>query len=194
MKPGIRFHQITAFAPGDLRSRRGLPVTSPVRTLIDLAAVLNERAIERAVDEAILHRLVRERELTDALGRHRGRPGIRRLRTLLGDGLAHGPSRSGVERTFRRLIAAAELPTPDFNVRVGRYEVDALWRTYRLAVEIDTYGTHGGRALFESDRVRDADLSNLKPLRFTDRRLARHPEAVVATVARELALRGWTGA
>ena len=75
----------------------------------------------------------------------------------------------------------------------GPYELDALWRDYRLAVEIDTYGTHGGRTSFESDRIRDASLSDLKPLRFTDRRLAHHPEAVVATVARELAHRGWTG-
>jgi len=50
---------------------------------------------------------------------------------------------------------------PDFNVRVGRYELDALWRDYRLAVEIDTYGTHGGRVPFELDRVRDAALSGL---------------------------------
>ena len=103
-------------------------VPSPIRTLVDLAGVLNERALERAVDEAISHRLVRERDLVHALAPNRGRPGIRRLRAIVGDGLAHGVSRSGVERTFRRLIAAAELPMPDFNVRVGRYELDALWR------------------------------------------------------------------
>jgi len=193
MKPGIRFHEITAFAPGDLRTKRGLPVTSPIRTLIDLAAVLNARALERAVDEAILHRVVRERDLVEALEPNRGRSGIRRLRTILRDGLEHGASRSGVERTFRHLIAAAELPTPDFNVRVECYELDALWREYGLAVEIDTYGTHGGRVPFEADRVRDADLSDLKPLRFTGRRLERHPEAVVATLARELTSRGWRG-
>jgi len=43
---------------------------------------------------------------------------------------------------------------------------------------------------FESDRVRDADLTAFKVLRFTWRRLTRHPEAVAATVARELAVRG----
>jgi len=192
-QPGVRFHRVLPCEPDDLRSRRGLPVTSPIRTLVDLAGVLNERALERAVDEAISHRLVRERDLVHALAPNRGRPGIRRLRAIVGDGLAHGVSRSGVERTFRRLIAAAELPMPDFNVRVGRYELDALWHDYRLAVEIDTYGTHGGRVPFELDRVRDAALSGLQPLRFTDRRLYRHPEAVVATVARELAHRGWTG-
>jgi len=192
-KPGIRFHQVGTFTPGDVRSRRGLPVTSPIRTLVDLAGVLNERALERAVDEAILRRLVRERDLVEALGPSRGRPGIRRLRAILGNGLEHGASRSGVERTFRRLIAAAELPAPDFNVRVERYELDALWREYGLAVEIDSYATHGGRVPFEADRVRDADLSGLKPLRFTDRRLKLHPEAVVATLARELASRGGVG-
>ncbi len=192
-KPGVRFHHTKALDSLDLRCKRGLPVTSPARTLIDLAAVMNERALERSVDEAILRRLIRERELVDALDRTPRRPGVGRLRRLLGDSLVHGAGRSDVERSFRRLVRAAELPTPDFNVRLGPYELDALWRDYRLAVEIDTYRFHGGRAPFESDRIRDANLSDLKPLRFTDRRLARHPEAVVATVARELAHRGWTG-
>ena len=50
-QPGVRFHRVLPCEPDDLRSRRGLPVTSPIRTLVDLAGVLNERALERAVDE-----------------------------------------------------------------------------------------------------------------------------------------------
>jgi hypothetical protein len=46
-KPGLRFHHTSEFGPRDLRSKRGLPVTSPARTLIDLAGALSERALER---------------------------------------------------------------------------------------------------------------------------------------------------
>ena len=72
---------------------------------------------------------------------------------------------------------------------MGRYEVDALWPEQRLAVEIDSFGCHGSRRAFEEDRVRDAELKAAKValLRFTWRRLTRHPEAVAATLGRELA-------
>lgn len=103
-----------------------------------------------------------ERTVRQALQRSQGRPGAGRLE-LIGDGLANGATRFEAERRFRRLLRAAELPRPDFNVRVGPYLVDALWPEHRLAA--------------------------LKVLRFTWRRITRHPVAVAATVARELALR-----
>ena len=76
-----------------------------------------------------------------------------------------------------------------YNEPVGPYLIDALWPEQRLAVELDSYRFHRARVPFEADRIRDADLAGYKVLRFTWRRLTRNPEAVAATVARELALR-----
>ena len=137
-----------------------------------------------------MRRLVRERELRAAIDRSRNRAGAGGLRALIGDGLSKGATRSEAERLFRRIVRSAELPAPEYNQPVGPYELDALWREHRLAVELDSYRFHGARVPFESDRVRDADLTAFKVLRFTWRRLTRHPEAVAATVARELAVRG----
>lgn len=193
-RPGIRFHRTRALATADHRTKHGLPVTAPARTLIDLAGELTDRDLERALDEALIGRLLRERDLLRALEHSRGRAGAGRLRALIGDGLDTGATRSEAERLFRGLLRAAELPSPEFNVRVGAYELDALWREQRLGAEIDSYRFHRGRASFEGDRVRDADLTAYKVLRFTWRRLTRHPEAVAATIARELALRSRLGA
>ena len=187
--PGICFHRTRLLPRADRRSKNGLPLTSPARTLIDLAATMTERELERALDEALIRRLLRERDLRAALDRSRGRAGVGRLRALIGDGLDNGATRSEAERAFRRIVRAAELPSPQYNEPVGRYVIDALWREERLAVELDSYRFHGSRIPFEADRARDADLTGYTVRRFTWRRLSRNPEAVAATVARELALR-----
>ena len=188
-RPGIRFHRTRFLAPADRRTKDGLPLTAPARTLIDLAGELSERDLERALDEALIRRLLRERDLLAALERSRPRAGTARLRALVGEGLSNGATRSEAERLFRRILRSAELPAPEFNVRVGPYLLDALWAEHRLAAELDSYRFHGSRVPFETDRVRDADLTGFKVLRFTWRRMTRRPEAVAATVARELALR-----
>lgn len=187
--PGVTIHRTRHLPPADRRTKRGLPLTAPARTLIDLASHVSERELERALDEALIRRLLNERALHDALQRSRGRAGAGHLRALIADGLDSGATRSECERLFRRILRAAELAAPEFNVTVGSYEVDALWREHRLVAELDSYRFHRARIPFETDRVRDADLTGFKVLRFTWRRLTRHPEAVAATVARELALR-----
>jgi len=188
--PGLTAHRTRILPRADRRTKDGVPVTAPARTLIDLAAVLTEYGLERALDEALMRRLLRERDLRSAIDRSRNRAGAGRLRALIGEGLGKGATRSEAERLFRRIVRAAELPAPEFNQPVGPYTPDALWREHRLVVELDSYRFHGARVPFETDRVRDADLTAYKVLRFTWRRLTRHPEAVAATVARELAIRG----
>jgi very-short-patch-repair endonuclease len=190
-KPGVRVHRVTDLHPQETRTRYGLPVTSPARTVLDLAAVLDGRSLERALDEAIASRLLRERDLVRALERRPGRPGTARLRALLDDTRGTTRTRAESEERFLALVRRAELPTPELNVRVGRYEVDALWREEGLAVEIDGHRFHGGHGASESDRMRDADLDDagLRIRRLTWRRITRHPEAVAATLARALATR-----
>jgi len=74
---------------------------------------------------------------------------------------------------------------------VAGYEVDFLWPGERLVVEVDGYAFHSTRAAFERDRVRDADLQahGYRVLRFTWRRLAEAPEAVITAIATALAAR-----
>jgi len=124
--PGLTAHRTRVLPPADRRTKDGVPVTAPARTLIDLAAVQSEPALERALDEALMRRLVRERELGAAIDRSRNRAGAGRLRALIGDGLSNGATRSEAERLFRRIVRSAELPAPEYNQPVGPYELDAL--------------------------------------------------------------------
>ncbi|MGI8660212.1 MAG: DUF559 domain-containing protein [Thermoleophilaceae bacterium] len=190
-KPGVHTHRVTDLSRGDARTRHGIPVTSPTRTLLDLAATSNGRALERVLDEAIALRLLREHDLVRALERQPGRPGTARLRALLDGAPGTTRTRAESEERFLALVRRAELPPPELNVKVGPYEVDALWREQGLAVEIDGHRFHSGHRAFESDRVRDADLDDagLRIRRLTWRRITRHPEAVAATLARALATR-----
>lgn len=189
-KPGVQVHRAADMRPQDLRTRHRLPVTSPARTLLDLAAALDGRALERILDEALALALVRERELVRALEHRPGRRGTARLRALLSDAPGTTRTRAESEERFLALVRRAELPAPELNVRVGAYEVDALWREQGLAVEIDGRRFHGGGGgAFEGDRIRDADLDDagLRVRRFTWQRITRHPEAVAATLSRALA-------
>jgi len=162
-------------------THQGLPATSPVRTLRDLAAS-EPRSLERATNEALARRLVRPGEL-EPVARRRGAAAIR---AMLDDG--PGFTRSEAERVAVRLVVRAGWRRPETNARIGPWEVDLLWRDERLVVEIDGYAAHTGRSAFERDRRKDAALQALgyTVLRLTYRQLIREPEWVVATLARLL--------
>ena len=95
-------------------------------------------------------------------------------------------TRSEAEARLLELLRRARLPLPEHNVIVDGHEVDMLWRGHGLVVEVDGYAYHSGRASFEHDRARDAELG-LRVVRITWRQLNDEPEAVVARLARALA-------
>jgi very-short-patch-repair endonuclease len=192
VRTGIRAHRVRTIDPCDIRTLDRIPITTPARTLLDLATVLRPYSLERAIAEAQVRRLVRKRDLLDQLERNPGRPGTRALRRLLD--LDGGPAftRSEAERRMLRLVRAAELPIPRVNSRLGRYEVDFLWHEQRLVVEVDSFRFHSPRARFERDRARDAALAaaGYTVIRVTWRQLVDATEAVAARVAAALAVRG----
>jgi very-short-patch-repair endonuclease len=162
----------------------GLRLTAPARTLLDLASVLDAQSLGRAVNEAFVSGLVTEEELWAVLDRCRGRRGAPRLRALLDDGRGPSITRSEAERRLLELLSIAGLPRPETNVRVGRYEVDLLWRAQGIVIEVDGYAFHSTRVAFERDRIRDADLqaAGLAVVRVTWRQIADAPEATVARI------------
>jgi very-short-patch-repair endonuclease len=188
-RPRIRIHRVHALDDRDTGLRDRVPITVPARTLLDLASDLPIHLLERTIAEAQVRRLVRKDDLVDQLARNPGRPGTPALRTLVGRRPAL--TRSAAERRMLALVRAADLPTPLVNARIGRYEVDFLWRAERLAVEVDGYAYHSNRRAFERDRAKDAALaaSGHTVLRVTWRQLTRAPETVVARLAAALAAR-----
>ena len=181
-RPGIRVHNVRAL---ERTIHRGVPVTTPAWTLLDLAATLGAADLARTVEEARVLGLVTPADIE----RLPGRPG----RAALLDAVRVEPrmTRSEGERRLVALIRRAGLAVPLTNVRVLGHEVDALWPDQRLIVEVDGFDPHGiTRAQFEHDRARDAKLvvAGYRVIRVTWRQLRDEPELVVARVAAALAL------
>jgi len=128
-------------------------VTTPTRTLADLAGSVSKPQLARAIEAAEFHHLL---DVPSLLAVSAGRPGARRIRELTAAELPH--TRSELEAAFVDLCTRYGLPRPIMNETLHGYEVDAHWPEHDLVVELDSWRHHGTRAAFERDRVRDADL------------------------------------
>lgn len=188
LRPGVRVHRVAQLEETELRQIRGLWLTSPARTICDVAGTELFGEVEQAISQARIKKLVTDGDLLAVIERApRGR-GAQRVRRLLSDELEAGFTRSEAERRLRGLIRAAGLPAPETNTRVCGYEVDVLWRRERLVVEVDGHAFHGHRAAFERDRKRDQVLvaAGYRVIRVTWSQLRHEPLAVVAHIAMAL--------
>ncbi|HET9678011.1 MAG TPA: type IV toxin-antitoxin system AbiEi family antitoxin domain-containing protein [Solirubrobacterales bacterium] len=166
--------------------RDGIPVTSPFRTVFDLAAVAPMRELERAFHEAEARELRDRVSLPMLLDRYPGRRGTARVRALLGAREDPGITRNDFEEAFLALVDRYGVLRPrmnaDFAVRGRFFEIDALWGQERVAVELDSRSIHGTQKKFENDRLRDRILiaEGWSTMRITWRQLQEEPEAIVA--------------
>jgi predicted transcriptional regulator of viral defense system len=186
-RPGIVIHQATLH-PLDRTIHDGIPVTSPGRTLLDLAATLAPRPFKRAYEEADRLRLVHEPEMRDLLARSNGHHGIGSLAALLDEGFAAAPTRRELEARFLELCLEAGLPHPQVNVWVEGHRVDAFWPTHRLVVELDSRTYHRTDAKVERDYATTAHLklANYEVLRLTWKEVTRRPDLVISLLRRYL--------
>ena len=188
--PAVTVHRVGHLHAADVTRREGIAVTSPARTLLDVATTATRRELGRMTDEARILRLVTDHSLTEQFARYPSHRGTKRLRH------AAQPepkfTRSAAERRLLELIRDARLPEPETNVRVAGREVDFYWPEHRLVVEVDGFAFHGHRAAFERDRRRDAELHGhgVDVIRVTWEQLEREPTALVATLARATASAG----
>jgi very-short-patch-repair endonuclease len=171
----------------DTTRQRGIPVTTPAQTCLDLAGVVDLGELERAVAEAQVKGVVREKQLRDVIARNPGRHGVACLKAILEVGPQYTAAES--ERRMLALARMADLPRPEANARLLRYRVDFLWRDQKLIVEIDGFATHGHRRAFENDRRRNATLvaAGYTVMQVTWRQLTDEPIAVAARIAAALA-------
>lgn len=181
---GLDVHR-TRLRPLETTTRHGLRITTPARTLLDLADVVSAPQLERALEEAARLRLYDGRALRRCLERANGRRGRARLQAAI-DLIdpAAGETRSRTETLALRIVEAGGLPRPLVNTLVGDDEVDLLWRQQRLIVELDSRGHHLTPRAFEEDRRRDARhlAAGYRTLRFTYRQVERDPEYVAAAL------------
>jgi len=182
-RPGIRIHRVS-LEPADIWSHERIPVTSPARTLIDLATELSGPLIERAVNEFDKLGLIDLESLRAELERRKGQRGVPALRELL-DRDTFVLTESELERRFLRLAVSAGLPLPETGVRLNGFLVDFLWRELGLVVETDGLTYHRTPLQQARDRRRDQAhaAAGLTSLRFTHRQVVGEPAAVIRTLA-----------
>jgi very-short-patch-repair endonuclease len=165
-RSGVRLHRCPSLTrtqrPATTR-HRGIPVTTPARTVADLPQVLPPRLVRRATRQAEL------------------------LGLPLGETASDG-TRSDLERDFLRLCRGHGLPRPEVNVGVGRWTVDFLWPDCRLVVETDGYLYHRGRIAFEDDHERDLGLRELgyDVLRLSEGQIAEGDERIAELLVEAL--------
>jgi very-short-patch-repair endonuclease len=187
-RAGVYAHRVEVLPARDVTLVHGLRMTTPARTLLDLAASTPLPRLDELVEEAEVRELVTRSELLSMLDRGAGRPGIGAFRAVVGSADEPAFTRSEAEKRLLALVRAAALPLPRTNTRIAGLEVDAVWPQQRLVVEVDGFQYHGTRPAFERDRTRDARLlvAGYRVLRITWRRLVREPEAIVAILAAAL--------
>jgi hypothetical protein len=170
---------------GERVTRQGIVVTTPARTIVDLADVVTgPRTLERAIDEADYLRL----DWTDAAPR-RGRKGTGLLSSVLA---VHEPGStrtlSQFEEDFLAFCHDCGFPRPEVNCRIEGYVCDFVWERHRVIVETDGRQAHDTRRARERDPIRDAELqlAGWRVLRITWMRFLKEREAVVELIAKAL--------
>lgn len=187
-RPELQVHRRAALLPGETTVHRGIPVTTPARTLLDLATS-RPRLVPRALAQAEVLRFFDLEALRWVTTAHRGRPGAPLLARLLDAADEPALTRSELEEAFLSVCAAAGLPRPRVNQLVEGVEVDFHWPTARLIVEVDGYVFHSTRHAFERDRERDAltAAAGWRTLHFSRTQVIRRPAEIVEAIAPWLA-------
>ncbi len=162
-----------------------LPTTAIPQILLDLAATEPLRTVRRALAKADYAGILDVRAIEAEL--RPGRPGAARLRRALTE---HQPrlalTKSGLETLLIEICEKERIALPEVNVRVAGWEVDALWRQERIAVELDGYGNHRSPAQVKRDRRKELALraAGYVPVRYSEEQLTRHRNQVVADLRR----------
>jgi very-short-patch-repair endonuclease len=182
-RPGIRVYRRARLDPAEVTRHHRIPVTTPARTLIDLATCSGRQALETAVVEADKRELIDPEALRTALDQRRGEPGVGILRELL-DRQTFTLTDSELERRFLPLTRRAGLPAPLTQQWVSGFRVDFYWPDLALVVETDGLRYHRTAAQQAKDRRRDQahTAAGLTQLRFSHAQVASDPDHVVATL------------
>jgi hypothetical protein len=153
--PGVITRRCRALTRRDAATHRGIPTTTPARTLTDLAPILRLDALARACHEAWIHHRTTPNEVEAVLRRRPTTRGAAKLRAILsGDAQV---TLSELERRFLRRLREANLPLPVTNKVASGRRVDCRWPDHHLTVELDSYRFHASRHAWEQDRRRERE-------------------------------------
>ena len=188
---GVKVYQSRSLPPEEITEVDGIPCTTWARTIIDCAAVLPAREVDRMIERSMVLRVFDLSEMRRALERARGRRGTKTTRSLLARFSEEAPTRSEFERRFLDLIREHGLPEPIVNQKVEGHEVDFHWPDAKVIVETDGRETHDTPFGWEEDHERDLDLdlADWHVIRITWRQLKREPRRIAQLLLARLSLK-----
>ncbi len=185
----LRVRRRPSLPSRDVGTLHRIPITSPVRTLVDLAAELPDKSLARTVNEADKLDVVDVETLRSALHAYAGVPGAKRLAALL-DRDTFVLTQEELERLFLPLAREVGLPLPLTGEIVNGYEVDFFWPELKLVVETDGLRYHRTPAAQAKDARRDQahTAAGYARLRFSHHQV-KHEPAYVKRILGETAAR-----
>ena len=194
LMPGVVLHQSSQMSLAKPVQRQGVPCTRPDRTVLDLAAVVSRRRLDRTIDAVLRDRLLRPSDLYGVLALHarRGRNGCAAFRSALDRRLGDDPvPLSEWSRMVEDLLVDAGLARPRLEYRICRSDgellaqVDLAYPPHRVAIELDSVRFHLNRKSFVADprRRNRLTLAGWTVLSFTWDDYINHPGALCDAVA-----------
>jgi very-short-patch-repair endonuclease len=179
-RPGIRTHRSSTLTRADITVRHGIRVTTPARTIADIAPRLTDEQLVRVIHEARRNGDLPPGELKRLLAR------CVRAARLVDPGVP--PSESALDDAFRAMLKRFHVPPPEFQVDFHGHRVDGIWWRQRLIVELDGGRDHGEWDRIEQDHVRDmlALEYGFQTIRITWRMVTEHPRRLATQLLRIL--------
>lgn len=178
---GAIVHRTRRALPGAILD--AIPITSPERNLMDLAALFGDRILEKATASAVHRGVVTIDSMDRAIAVYGGRGvrGTRRMRRVLRlveDDRSGSPS----EVDVIQLIRTAPIPHPISQLKIplptaSNAYPDFSWPDRMRIVEIDGFGSHSTPDQLQNDLERQNQLMELgwEIRRFTARQVRRDP-------------------
>jgi hypothetical protein len=152
---GVKTKRARHIEPRDVTKVKGIVCTTPARTLVDLAADMNDDPFARLCHEAGVRYRTTPRHVNAVLARRARCKGSERVRRVMTGDIK--VALSVLEREFIRTLEREDLPLPDTNRWVGNYRVDCRWTTHGVTVELVSYRYHHSRHAWERDHDRERD-------------------------------------
>jgi len=203
---GLVIHRSRGLAEGDVRIVRGLRITSPERTALDIAAGWGDDPVRRMIREGEFQGVLQSGAIKDAIAGRTGHPGLARLRRVDPATVEAALRQTPLEDELDPLLVSLRLPdlVRQFwvpGVSGTRYRGDFAFPEVRLLIEADGRTAHERASSFETDRAREADLgaAGWQTLRFTRIQVRTTPATVCDQVRRTVRVRrsqgvpGWSG-
>ena len=195
--PGVVVRRTLDLAPHHRSELRGLPITTPARTCVDVAADIHLKHLDTVIDGVLVGRITTYDELV-AIGLEtgrRGRPGTVNFRSTLairGDGTM--AKATVLERLGHSLLRRFGLPEP-----VPQYPIpwdptrrfDDAYPEVSIALEWDSRRWHSSMSQMAHDRARDREalLNGWALLRFTWHDIKQRPHVVAGQIREMIELR-----